>query len=196
MIFFKIIRRTIALAVIGLILNNGYDLENWRIPGTLQRFALTYFSVASAVAFFPQFDCIPQDSDQVSLIGSEHTQSEDVPKKRSKSIRLLQQLNDIVPYSIQWIFVLLFPLIHSILTFVIGLPGCPIGYVGPGGRGDQGNYPDCTGGFARWIDLKVFGDNHIYQNPSCQGVFDTGSYDPEGILGNLNNIVQLLQEPD
>lgn len=42
------------------------------------------------------------------------------------------------------------------------------GYLGPGGIGDYGKYENCTGGAAKYIDMKIFGLNHIYQGPTCQ----------------------------
>lgn len=44
---------------------------------------------------------------------------------------------------------------------------CPRGYLGPGGIGDFGNYLNCTGGAAGYIDRLVLGEKHIYQHPSC-----------------------------
>jgi len=61
--------------------------------------------------------------------------------------------------------------------------------MGPGGKlGDYGLYVNCTGGIARYIDTKVFGWNHIYTTPTCQPIYLTEYYDPEGILGNLTSI--------
>lgn len=36
--------------------------------------------------------------------------------------------------------------------------------------------------------MKIFGENHIYNSPTCQDLYLTGSYDPEGFLGNLTSI--------
>lgn len=62
------------------------------------------------------------------------------------------------------------------------------GYVGPGGIGDGGLYFNCTGGAARYIDLKIFGINHIYPYPTCQDPYMCPPFDPEGALGNLTSI--------
>lgn len=40
------------------------------------------------------------------------------------------------------------------------------GYLGPGGIGDFGKYPNCTGGAAGYIDHLLLGEKHIYQHPS------------------------------
>jgi len=61
--------------------------------------------------------------------------------------------------------------------------------IGPGGKlGDYGKYPNCTGGVARYIDIKLFGMNHIYESPTPQQIYLTGYFDPEGLLGNLTSI--------
>lgn len=45
------------------------------------------------------------------------------------------------------------------------------GYLGPGGIGDMGLYPNCTGGAAGFIDRWLLGEKHMYQNPSSQVCF-------------------------
>jgi hypothetical protein len=41
-LLYKIFRRSIILFGLGLFLNNGFDLQHWRIPGVLQRFGGSY----------------------------------------------------------------------------------------------------------------------------------------------------------
>lgn len=41
------------------------------------------------------------------------------------------------------------------------------GYLGAGGLGDNGLYPNCTGGAAGYIDRWMFGDN-MYRYPTCK----------------------------
>jgi predicted acyltransferase len=67
-------------------------------------------------------------------------------------------------------------------------PGCPRGYNGAGGLGNDGQYPECTGGIHRYIDVSVFGEAHIYQEPTCKQLYGCTSYDPEGLLGSLTAI--------
>lgn len=61
-------------------------------------------------------------------------------------------------------------------------------------------YYNCTGGAARWIDLKFFGEAHIFHGPTSFEVFQVErrydfnhkeviSYDPEGLLGSINSIL-------
>uniref|UniRef100_A0A3P9N149 Si:dkey-192p21.6 n=1 Tax=Poecilia reticulata TaxID=8081 RepID=A0A3P9N149_POERE len=69
------------------------------------------------------------------------------------------------------------------------LPFCQSGYLGAGGIGDDGLYPNCTGGAAGHIDRWMFGDN-MYRYPTCKELYLTVlPFDPEGILGTINSIV-------
>ena len=86
--------------------------------------------------------------------------------------------------SFQWILMLLVLALHSYLTFLLPVPGCPSGYLGPGGLQNEGQYRNCTGGSARYIDIKIFGREHIYQHPTAKIIYDTTEpFDPEGFLG-------------
>ncbi|XP_031140076.1 heparan-alpha-glucosaminide N-acetyltransferase isoform X2 [Sander lucioperca] len=63
-----------------------------------------------------------------------------------------------------------------------------IGYLGAGGIGDNGLYPNCTGGAAGYIDRWMFGDN-MYRYPTCKEIYRTTQpFDPEGVLGTINSI--------
>ncbi|ETV99167.1 hypothetical protein, variant 1 [Aphanomyces invadans] len=73
-------------------------------------------------------------------------------------------------------------LLQLLVVYFLPVAGCPTGYVGPGGNGDFGQYVQCTGGAHRAVDLALFGDAHIFQNPTIKFVYDTPSYDPEGVL--------------
>ena len=42
------------------------------------------------------------------------------------------------------------------------------GYLGPGGLAEGGNYTNCTGGAAGYIDRVIFREAHIYQTPTCK----------------------------
>ena len=42
-------------------------------------------------------------------------------------------LGGIYPYLIEWIAVLMLVALHTLLTFLLHVPGCPKGYLGPGG---------------------------------------------------------------
>lgn len=71
------------------------------------------------------------------------------------------------------------------------------GYVGPGGLHlfeNWDKYKDpksCNGGAAGYIDFKVLTKNHIYEYPTNLELYDTGIYDPEGILGFLTTVLMV-----
>uniref|UniRef100_A0A8B9SN78 Heparan-alpha-glucosaminide N-acetyltransferase n=1 Tax=Anas platyrhynchos TaxID=8839 RepID=A0A8B9SN78_ANAPL len=169
----KILWRSFLLILLGVIVvNPNYCLgplswENLRIPGVLQRLGLTYLVVAALELLFTRAGA---DSGTLEMS--------------------CPALQDILPYWPQWIFILMLEVIWLCLTFLLPVPGCPRGYLGPGGIGDFGNYPNCTGGAAGYIDRLILGENHIYQHPSSSVLYQTTMpYDPEGILGTINTIL-------
>ena len=154
---YKIVRRSVLLFLIGLIfINNGYDLNAWRIPGVLQRFAFSYFFIAVIVSYVPLINCDP-----------------------------LSKFKDILPFLYQWIAVMLIFLLYIILTYVAQFENCPRGYTGAGGLADNGEYPSCTGGSALFIDKAIFGYDHIFHQPTAQRFYKSETFDPEGFLGEL-----------
>ncbi|KFQ34862.1 Heparan-alpha-glucosaminide N-acetyltransferase, partial [Merops nubicus] len=168
----KILWRSFLLILLGIIVvNPNYCLgplswDNLRIPGVLQRLGFTYLVVAALQLPFTR---------PVAESGTLETPC--------------PVLQDILPYWPQWIFILMLEVIWLCLTFLLPVPGCPRGYLGPGGIGDFGNYPNCTGGAAGYIDRLLLGEKHIYQHPSSSVIYQTTMpYDPEGILGTINSI--------
>lgn len=88
----------------------------------------------------------------------------------------------------QWIFILSCIFLHTMITFLVPIPGCGRGYVGPGGLHEHGKYFNCTGGVAGYIDRAVFGE-HMYHHASCHAMYETTQYvDPEGIFQLQLNI--------
>jgi|JI10StandDraft_1071094.scaffolds.fasta_scaffold1939766_1 heparan-alpha-glucosaminide N-acetyltransferase len=71
---------------------------------------------------------------------------------------------------LEWVIVALLVLTWCLITFLLPVPGCPTGYIGPGGLSLGPELAACTGGAARYIDLLVFGEAHIYQTPTAQVV--------------------------
>ncbi|XP_066236543.1 heparan-alpha-glucosaminide N-acetyltransferase [Saccopteryx leptura] len=169
----KIVWRSFLLICIGIIIvNPNYCLGplSWakvRIPGVLQRLGVTYFVVAALELLF----------------------AKPLPDSCA-SERRCSSLQDILSSWPQWLFILVLESIWLALTFFLPVPGCPTGYLGPGGIGDLGKYPNCTGGAAGYIDRLLLGDDHIYQHPSSTVLYHTAvAYDPEGVLGTINSIV-------
>ncbi|XP_028921273.1 heparan-alpha-glucosaminide N-acetyltransferase isoform X1 [Ornithorhynchus anatinus] len=172
-LLWKILWRSFLLFLIGvLIVNPNYCLgplswDKLRIPGVLQRLGFTYLVVATLELLFAKA----------------------VPESNSLE-RTCSFLQEIISYWPQWIFILMLETAWLCLTFLLPVPGCPTGYLGPGGIGDFGKYPNCTGGAAGYIDHLLLGENHIYQHPSPNVLYHTKvAYDPEGILGTINSIV-------
>jgi len=141
-------------------------LQKLRIPGVLQRFSITYFVVATTgVAFIETLE--PKYA---------------VEKSENKVLNLLKDLICLWP---RWIVCAIFLVSHCILTFSLPVPGCPTGYLGPGGLHNDNETlgENCVGGSAGFIDRTFFGVQHIYGNPTSKGVYLSGAYDPEGLLG-------------
>ncbi|NWH97822.1 HGNAT acetyltransferase, partial [Tichodroma muraria] len=167
----KILWRSFVLILLGIIVvNPNYCLgplswDNLRIPGVLQRLGFTYLVVAALELLFTRADSGTWEG-------------------------RFPALQDILPYWPQWIFILVLETIWLCLTFLLPVPDCPRGYLGPGGIGDFGKYPNCTGGAAGYIDRLLLGEKHMYQHPSSGVTYQsTMPYDPEGILGTINSIV-------
>ncbi|XP_049575666.1 heparan-alpha-glucosaminide N-acetyltransferase isoform X1 [Syngnathus scovelli] len=169
----KVMWRSLQLFLIGvLVINPNYcqgflSWDNLRIPGVLQRLAWSYFVVAclDLLVARAHLDVLPTDGWWSSCI-------------------------DVLLYWPAWIFVLILEMIWLCLTFLLPVPGCPTGYLGPGGIGDMGMYANCTGGAAGFVDRWLLGENHIYQTPSVRVIYAAHMpYDPEGVLGSINSIV-------
>ena len=81
------------------------------------------------------------------------------------------------------------------LQQLLPVPGCPTGYLGPGGNADGGKYKyaGCTGGAHRRIDELLWGAGHYYDGPTCRQYYQCGPYDPEGTLGALTASVLAFQ---
>jgi len=166
-IFLKIIRRSMTLFVLGLLVNSGgtQNFKKWRVMGVLQRFSLTYLITASVQLLFMSNN------------------------SKNTSRKYVHFMQDVTIYWKEWIVHLGLILLHSLLTFLLHVPGCPTGYLGPGGLANDGiNVTLCTGGAAGYIDRTVLGDSQVYNDPTCREIYDTNTpYDPEGILGTLTS---------
>ncbi|XP_067828430.1 heparan-alpha-glucosaminide N-acetyltransferase [Heptranchias perlo] len=168
----KLTWRTIILLLIGAFyINYGpadgpLSWERTRIPGVLQRLGFTYFVIAVM-----ETCCAKKELKQ-------HTDCIWAP------------VRDILIYWPEWIFMALLETLWLCLTFLLPVPGCPRGYLGAGGIGDDGKFPNCTGGAAGYIDRWLLGANHIFNWPTCKELYRTTvPFDPEGILGTINSIV-------
>ncbi|XP_066549966.1 heparan-alpha-glucosaminide N-acetyltransferase isoform X2 [Amia ocellicauda] len=168
----KLTWRTVVLFLIGVFFMNygprdGPLSWSWaRIPGVLQRLGFTYFVLA-----LMETCCAKKD-----ISGNEG--------------RWWNPVKDIVLYWPEWLFIILLEILWLSFTFLMPVPNCPAGYVGPGGIGEEGQFPNCTGGAAGYIDRWLLGENHVYSNPTCKELYRTTvPFDPEGVLGTANSIV-------
>ncbi|KAM4584289.1 heparan-alpha-glucosaminide N-acetyltransferase isoform 2-T3 [Odontesthes bonariensis] len=169
----KVVWRSMQLFVIGVVIINpnycqgALSWDTLRIPGVLQRLAWSYLVVASLDL----------------LVARGHLDVLTTDVWWSSGL-------DILLYWPAWLCVLLLEITWLCLTFLLPVPGCPTGYLGPGGIGDMGLYANCTGGAAGLIDRWLLGENHIYQNPSSRVIYATHiPYDPEGVLGSINSVL-------
>ena len=180
--------RSLKLFIIGMFMNNGANLKNWRLLGVLQYFGTAGFILATIVTWVPRKSNNIEDG----------------------------QMRDVLPFLFQWLVALSLLCIYLMLQYITPLPdGCPTGYTGPGGIGDEGKYVNCTGGAHRAIDIAIWGEHHIYHStfsgnvPSqlawyfdqgilprpaigapisaatCTKTYGCSLYDPEGTLGML-----------
>ncbi|XP_022207161.1 heparan-alpha-glucosaminide N-acetyltransferase isoform X2 [Nilaparvata lugens] len=168
--FQAIIKRTIILFTAGLALNTivaGPSLKHLRIFGVMQRLAVSYFATATVSNFF--------------TFGSYDTSDKGKFRRYSNDVLML------IP---QWIIFSCILAVHIYLTFFYPVPGCPLGYLGPGGLHENGMFSNCTGGAAGYFDTIILGVNHIFQNNEIIRVYGSQSFDPEGLLGCLTSIFQ------
>ncbi|KAH8339380.1 hypothetical protein KR074_012327 [Drosophila pseudoananassae] len=166
----RILWRSIKLFAIGLCLNSmsGPNLEELRIMGVLQRFGVAFLVVGVLHTLCSRRDPIsPQRSWQ-------------------------RAVHDICLFSGELAVLLALVATYLGLTFGLRVPGCPKGYLGPGGKYDYAANPNCIGGAAGYVDLKVLGNAHIYQHPTAKYVYDSAAFDPEGIFGCILSVVQVL----
>lgn len=168
--FFGAFRRGCILFLLGLMVNSvwGSTLQNLRLFGVLQRFGLVYFIVAVLSIF---------------LTCRTH---------RTPKVPLVAATQDILVLLPQWILMLGVVAGHCALTFYFSVPGCPKGYLGPGGIQDNGQFRDCTGGATGYLDRQILGESHLYKRHTAREIYGSGPFDPEGIVGCLLSVFQVF----
>ncbi|XP_014484008.1 PREDICTED: heparan-alpha-glucosaminide N-acetyltransferase-like [Dinoponera quadriceps] len=170
-IAYGVLKRSVLLFLIGVSLNtlgSIPQLERIRVSGVLQRFGVTYLVVSM------MYLCCTLSFQNSS---------------NGRITRVLQDVAVLLPH---WSFMLILVLIHCGITFGLTIPGCPIGYLGPGGMHEDGKYFNCTGGAAGYIDRTVLTVKHMYQYSAISIVYRSGPFDPEGILGYFTTIFQVF----
>ncbi|XP_077280266.1 heparan-alpha-glucosaminide N-acetyltransferase [Temnothorax americanus] len=165
-IILRCLQRAVILVLLGLMVNSIHaeSLKDLRFPGVLQLLAVSYFVCATIETIFMW------------------THSQDVLLFGQFSI-----LRDNLRNSAQWMIILAITATHTLITFLLPVPNCPTGYLGPGGYHRFGNFSNCTGGAAGYIDRLVFG-SHMYsktENPVYGTILP---HDPEGLMNTVSII--------
>lgn len=154
----QIFYRAITLIFLGIVINSHArktDLDDLRLPGVLQRLGFVYLFVGLLEAIFAK-------------------------RANMETVGMLSRVEDLIISWPQWLVIATLVSIHCFITFLMPVPGCPTGYLGPGGLQFNNSYENCTGGAAGYIDRVIF-CNHMYKNPSCHVMYETKVYfDPEG----------------
>ncbi|CAL1675726.1 unnamed protein product [Lasius platythorax] len=162
-IILRCLQRAFILVLLGLMLNSIHtdSLKDLRFPGVLQLLAVSYFVCATIETIFMRM----------------HSQ-----------FGRFTILRDVLNNWAQWLIILTIVATHTLITFLLPVPNCPTGYLGPGGYYHFGEFPNCTGGAAGYIDRLVFG-SHMYsktQNPVYGTILP---HDPEGIMNTMSIIL-------
>ncbi|XP_058788959.1 heparan-alpha-glucosaminide N-acetyltransferase-like [Phymastichus coffea] len=161
----KQLRRTAFLILFGLLINSQQksSLAELRFPGILQLLAISYFVCSMIETCFAN-------------------------AQRNFQFGRFVFLQDILERWAQWLVVLAIILIHTCITFLLPVPGCPRGYLGPGGYDHFSKYVNCTGGAAGYIDRTIFG-KHIYMKLKNPIYGSTLPHDPEGLMNTISAII-------
>ncbi|XP_023288330.1 heparan-alpha-glucosaminide N-acetyltransferase [Orussus abietinus] len=164
-IILKTVRRMMILILLGLVINSikTPPIKHLRFPGILQLLAISYCICVILEVLFAQ-------------------------TQRNYHFGRLMFLQDILNNWIQWLIILTIVAIHTLITFLLPVPNCPTGYLGPGGYHLYGKYANCTGGAAGYIDRFIFG-NHIYNNTHNPVYGPVLPHDPEGMMNTMSAIL-------
>uniref|UniRef100_A0A2P2I1S4 Heparan-alpha-glucosaminide N-acetyltransferase-like n=1 Tax=Hirondellea gigas TaxID=1518452 RepID=A0A2P2I1S4_9CRUS len=169
----RVIKRSVILFGLGLLVNgiSNSNTETFRIPGVLQRFAICYLLTATLEALFMS---VSEDDHLIERWGGWFS------------------FRDIIMSWLQWSIVIGLVSIHTVITFVLPIPDCPRGYIGPGGLHDYGTHSNCTGGVAAYIDRLFFTSDHMYSGSTARSVYQNQlGHDPEGLLGILTSMLMV-----
>ncbi|GBP55981.1 Heparan-alpha-glucosaminide N-acetyltransferase [Eumeta japonica] len=126
----QVARRSLVMAMIGVLLGSAnVNWNNLRLPGVLQRLAAMYFIVGAIECAFINV---------------------------SQNIRSgMSLIRDITNGWKQWLVTFTLVAIQVGMSLGVEAPGCPVGYLGPGGlhlSASGKNLQNCTGGIAGYID--------------------------------------------
>ena len=180
-VLFKIVRRTILLFFFGLLTSNSSQasLKDLRIMGVLQRFSISYFVCALLELVYLIINNFSYH--EVTCFDADYN-------RRMKIFYI--NFKEIIYYYYQWLVVIMLSFIWIMITFLMPVPGCPTGYIGPGGLHNNGQYENCTGGAAGYIDRIILGQSHLYPYLPFRLIYQAKlEFDSEGLLGSLTSCV-------
>lgn len=161
------LQRSLILIFLGLMLNSvsTKPLSKLRFPGVLQLLGVSYFVCACMETIFMK----AYSQDNLLQFGR---------------FNIIRDILDSWP---QWLLMTIIVTIHTLITFLLPVPNCPKGYLGPGGYDTFGKYVNCTAGAAGYIDRKIFG-NHMYAKSTDSVYGPIARYDPEGLMNTISAI--------
>ncbi|CAF3665598.1 unnamed protein product [Adineta steineri] len=186
----KVAMRTLKLFIIGFILNTRFkvDLNNVRILGVLQRFAIVYGIIGTIEVLCTR----PRQYSLTANLNNngKHTSTiTTTTVKTGRTKRVTTVFRDISNFPLQWLSIIGLTTIWILVVYLVPFENCPAGYLGPGGLHENGKYENCTGGITGYIDRFLLTDKHLYQYPSCQLVYGCKPpFDPENLLGVIPTI--------
>jgi heparan-alpha-glucosaminide N-acetyltransferase len=190
----KVTIRSIKLFLLGLFLANAYDYRHFRVTQVLEYFAVSYFVTSATIllSYRPTQDLLDEikRNEKTSYADLEiHPADDDAVildwERFKKIINYREWSMILTAYRYEWLLQIMILIIYLGIHLGATAPGCPKGYAGAGGLSDDAA-SHCTGGIHRYIDLHVFGYDHIYPHPTCLDVYQCPRFDPEGVLGVLS----------
>eukprot|EP01059_Diplonema_ambulator_P007623 TRINITY_DN17103_c0_g1_i1.p1 TRINITY_DN17103_c0_g1~~TRINITY_DN17103_c0_g1_i1.p1 ORF type:complete len:753 (+),score=148.16 TRINITY_DN17103_c0_g1_i1:85-2259(+) len=191
-----VIRRAALLVLIGILLDteNMSKYSKIRVPGVLQRFGLSYLTVAMAILYIPKRSANPTEKYQpLNADDAADTDGDTLKRFIGKwADPTLREAPIFLTLAAVWIGVSLGT------SFTRSGEECK-GYLGPGGISQMSGHFNCTGGTANYLDRKMFGthvwggcfpcDTYMNYDVATMTCEATDGHDPEGFLGSLNSIV-------
>lgn len=164
----QVARRSLMLSLIGIVLSSAH--VSWidvRFAGVLQRLAAMYLIVGALECAFMRT-------------------SQNITPGRSL-------FRDISAGWQQWLATMVLVALQVCITLLVSAPGCPRGYMGPGGLHLSAfgkNLQNCTAGIAGYIDRMILGPSHLYKGGTYKELYKTTlPHDPEGLLGILSGVL-------
>ncbi|XP_030034181.2 heparan-alpha-glucosaminide N-acetyltransferase [Manduca sexta] len=166
---YQVARRSLMLSLIGIVISSvDATWSDVRFGGVLQRLAAMYLIVGAVECAFMRT-------------------TQNITPGRSL-------FRDIAAGWQQWLATILLVAIQVCITLTVPAPGCPRGYMGPGGLHlsavSNVSLQNCTAGIAGYIDRLILGPTHLYRGGTFKELYKTTlPHDPEGILGIFSGVL-------